>query len=185
MCKNCSFQLKAKFHKFKIGSINALAIYDYDEMVKKLIYQYKGCYDFELKDVFLYRYKFYLKSIYKKYVVVPVPSSEIDDLKRGFNHVDEIYRTLNLEMYYCLKKTSRDKQSNKSSKNRLKIDKLFIGENIEYLYGKKVLLVDDIYTTGSTISKCLEILKKAHPKKIEVLLIAKTTDLKSRTQNEY
>ena len=162
MCKNCSFQLKAKFHKFKIGSINALAIYDYDEMVKKLIYQYKGCYDFELKDVFLYRYKSYLKSIYKKYVVVPVPSSEIDDLKRGFNHVDEIYKTLDLEMHYCLKKTSREKQSNKTSKNRLKIDKLFIG-----------------------ISKCLEILKKAHPKKIEVLLIAKTTDLKSRTQNEY
>ena len=38
---------------------------------------------------------------------------------------------------------------------------------------KKILLIDDIYTTGSTVNECCRILKKANPKKIGVVVLAK------------
>lgn len=38
---------------------------------------------------------------------------------------------------------------------------------------KKILLLDDIYTTGSTVNECCKILKQARPKEIGVLTIAK------------
>ena len=38
---------------------------------------------------------------------------------------------------------------------------------------KKVLLVDDIYTTGNTVNECSRMLKKNGTKRIGVLTIAK------------
>ena len=43
----------------------------------------------------------------------------------------------------------------------------------ERLTNKRILLVDDIYTTGSTVNECSRILKLAQPTKIDVLTIAK------------
>ena len=180
ICENCFREFKAKFKSFRIGSIKCLSIYDYDETIKKLLYTFKGCYDYELKDVFLSRYLTYLKLLYRGYIVVPVPSNKIDDIKRGFNHVVEIYKSLGLPMVDALIKVKNEKQSSKSKKNRLNIDTVIVGQNLEKLYGKKVLIVDDVYTTGATMHKAISVIKEASPKQIKVLVIAKTIDLKDR-----
>ena len=180
LCENCFNEFKAKFIKFKVGTVDALAIYNYDDHIKKLFYTFKGCYDIELKNVFLCRYLPYLKTMYKGYVIVPAPSSKIDDEKRGFNHVVEIYKSLGLPILPVIEKNSADKQSSKSKKKRLNIDKIIEGKNIEILYGKKVLVVDDIFTTGATMFKCVELVKEGHPKGIKVLVVAKTIDLDKR-----
>lgn len=175
--------MNAKFKCFEIGTIKAMAIYDYNETIKKLIYQFKGCYDYELKDVFLFRYVTYLKWKFSDYILVPAPSSKVDDEKRGFNHVIEIYKCLGLEMVDVIKKTSKEKQSDKTSKDRLKVNNILVGHNLEKVRGKKILLVDDIYTTGSTIFRMIEIVKSAKPKDIKVLVIAKTIDLNKRKKH--
>ena len=41
------------------------------------------------------------------------------------------------------------------------------------LKNKNILLIDDIYTTGSTVNECSKMLKQAQPKKIGVLTLAK------------
>ena len=182
MCEDCFRSLKPKFIHFEIGTTNALAIYNYTEVIQKLIYTYKGCYDYELKDVFLTRYIPYLRLMYHGYVLVPAPSSHIDDEKRGFNHVKEIFKSLNLPILDVLRKTKREKQSDKNRKDRLKVKKIIEGFDLEKLYGKKVLIVDDIYTTGATISRIIEIVRSAKPKAIKVLVIAKTIDLDKREE---
>ena len=113
-------------------------------------------------------------------MLVPAPSSEIDDLKRGFNHVVSIYENLSLPILTVLKKKNREKQSDKTHKDRLNINKTIYAEKIEQLRNKKVLIVDDIYTTGSTILRCIELVKRVKPKQIKVLVIAKTIDLNKR-----
>ncbi len=180
LCEKCFSSLKARFINFKIGNINSIAIYDYDDTIKKLIYTFKGCYDYELKDVFLNRYLTYLRIKYAGYVLVPIPSSEIDDQKRGFNHVKEMFSALKLPYIDVLRKNNNEKQSAKSSKDRLNIDNILVEQNINILYGKKVLIIDDIYTTGATMFKAIQLVKKANPKVIKVLVVAKTIDLKKR-----
>lgn len=45
--------------------------------------------------------------------------------------------------------------------------------NNEKIINKKILLIDDIFTTGSTVNECSKILKLAGAKKIDILTIAK------------
>ena len=181
LCEQCFEKLDAKFTSFKVGSIKGTAIYEYNDFVKELIYKYKGCYDYELKDVFLYRYLNYLRILYRGYTLVPAPSFHLDDEKRGFNHVVEIYKSLRLEMLPIITKNKAHKQSSMSYKKRYDVSKILSIKNVE-LKDKKILLVDDIYTTGSTIKSCVELLKKKGAKRIEVLVIAKT---KKKEKQEY
>ena len=44
---------------------------------------------------------------------------------------------------------------------------------LKKIEGKKVILFDDIYTTGSTANECCKILSVANPKQIDVFTIAK------------
>ena len=182
LCEDCFSKFKAKFYKFSLNNINGLAIYDYDENMKDLIYKFKGCYDYELKDVFLTRYLPYLRFMFRGYIIVPAPSYHIDDEKRGFNHVVEIFKTLKLKMCPIISKLKPHKQSEHTSKGRLDIRHvLSIDKNVN-LKGKNILLVDDILTTGSTLFSCVELLKTLHPKRIEILVVAKT---KRKNKKQY
>ena len=182
LCENCFDKFKAKFYRFSIDNIPGMAIYDYDENMKNLIYKFKGCYDYELKDVFLARYLTYLRFMFHGYVIIPVPSYFLDDERRGFNHVIEIFKPLKLKILPIISKTKSHKQSDHSSKERLDITNvLSIDKNVS-LKGKNILLVDDILTTGSTLFSCIELIKNLNPNKIQILVIAKT---KKKSKTKY
>lgn len=178
ICQKCynGFDLINKTEH--INGIEVRYLYYYNDFLKKVIYQFKGCFDIELKDVFLDRLKYILRLIYKGYLLVPVPSYFESDNKRGFNHVEEIFSSLKLNYIKCIKKTKDIKQANLSKKQREKINKVLIIENGEILNGKKILIVDDIYTTGSTLNCCIELVRKYNPKLLKCLVLCKKTSKK-------
>ena len=182
LCEDCFSKMKAKFISFSIDNVPGLSIYEYDDTLKELIYKFKGCYDYELKDVFLSRYINYLRIMYRGYVIIPAPSYYVDDERRGFNHVIEIFKLLKTKILPIISKIKPHKQSNHSAKGRMDITSVLkIDENVS-LKGKNILLVDDIFTTGSTIFSCLQLIKKLHPKNIKILVVAKT---KKKAKQQY
>ena len=52
-------------------------------------------------------------------------------------------------------------------KNAFKVQKQDI------IKGKKIIILDDIYTTGSTVNECSKVLKQAGAKEIFVIIIAR------------
>ena len=165
-----------KFIYFKVSNYEALAIYEYNDELKKLIYLFKGKYDYELRKAFLSRFVTYLKIKYRGYEIVTIPSSKKDDAKRGFNHVMEIAKSLELPIHDILIKTNNVKQSSLSYKDRLNNKNNLAIIDTKTLYGKKVLLLDDVYTSGATILKALNLVKDAQPKAIKILVVSKTPD---------
>ena len=54
ICYKCFLKFKIRNTKFKIEGVEGLILYYYDEFFKDILYRYKGCYDYLLKDVFIY-----------------------------------------------------------------------------------------------------------------------------------
>lgn len=174
VCASCFEAMEPGMKKIKLDRWIGYFLYPYNESIRKMIYDFKGCYDYELSDVFLSRQKEYLKLLFRGYVLIPAPSHESHDKRRGYNHVEEIYKELNLPLLPLIKKTKDVKQSDQHFEDRKKIGSILEMENGECLRGKKVLFVDDILTSGSTVRACLSLIEKEKPKKIRFLVLAKT-----------
>lgn len=183
ICTSCQKELEPKFRFFKVEGYNALAVYDYSEFIKKQIFVYKGCFDYEMKDIFLNLFIKELKFYYSGYKIIPAPSYIKDDETRGFNHVKEVFKELGLKMYPIIEKTSHFKQAEKGAKQREEIKKHLVISNSVDLSKDKVLIVDDIYTTGSTMRAMIKLVEKLHPKEIKILVLAKTKDKSDKKSN--
>ena len=171
---SCQKQMEPKFIRFNVDGYQATSIYDYNPFIKKMIYQYKGCFDYELNKAFIGMFSREIKGRYYHHIVIPIPSFKEEDELRGFNHVFEIFRNLHLNMLDILEKTEKHKQATSTVNARHKVYKYLALKAYPDLHKKKVLLVDDIYTTGSTMKSAINLIEKLNPKRIDILVIAKT-----------
>ena len=173
VCSVCLEKLKPKFINFEIEAVDGLAIYEYDDNIKTILYQLKGCYDIELAPVFLNRFKKELHLLYQGYTLIPAPSYDKDDEKREFRHVEEIFKCINLPIEYAIEKTSPFKQAENSKKERGHIGQYLRLTKPQAITDKKILIVDDVSTTGSTLKALIRLVRSVRPKCIKVLVISK------------
>ena len=146
---------------------------------------------------FLASYNFYMKydefnivnsnckTVYD--YIVPVPSSETKKKKRGYNQVDLFFKNWaysleNIDKPYfvwldCIYKfeTSSDMWSLTHKERHQNIDNAFV-INAEYkdtdFSTKRILIVDDIYTTGATIEAVAKVLRSYNPSRLDALTLA-------------
>ncbi len=137
-------------------------------------YLYKTFSDLILKDEKIFK-------ILKSYdTIIPVPISNKRFKERGYNQSEliakELSKRLNIEMNIenLIKNKNIIEQSKLGKEERIKnIEGVYEIRNLQELENKKIILIDDIYTTGSTVKECAKILKQSKCKKIDVLVIAK------------
>ncbi len=111
-----------------------------------------------------------------------VPMTDNRKKVRGFNQSEEIAnevsKIVNIEVKKFLIKTKDNKHqaglSQKDRLNNLKGTFEFNDEFLSFAKNKNILLIDDVFTTGATLSECSKILKKSKPKSICTLTFAKT-----------
>ena len=178
ICKNCENLLK-KYeinliendyieaeNKSKI-KVKKIFIYRYDGIIRKMLINYKFNDASYLADLFSYLIKNNKKiyDILKTYdIILPVPLHRKRKLERGYNQTELIVKKLGLKYEKdCLVKVKNIKpQSKNNAKNRrIEIKDVFQIQNIEKIRNKKVLILDDIYTTGATANECIKTLSTA------------------------
>ena len=78
-------------------------------------------------------------------------------------------------MNNCIIKTKNIIEQSKLNKEEREknIQGVYKLKNKKLIKNKKILLIDDIYTTGSTVNECSRILTQGQPKKIGILVLAK------------
>jgi ComF family protein len=120
------------------------------------------------------------KSDFADFVLVPVPLERKRMKWRGFNQSEEIAKELAgyLEIplindaLFKIKETLA--QINLTGEEREEnIKGVFSVKNIAKIVRKRILLVDDVYTTGSTMNECARVLKDAGAKEIWGVAVAR------------
>lgn len=174
LCTSCYLELKPSFVHWRWAGVPCLAIYPYRQAFQSMLYLYKGCGDIELAPAFLAHAKALLRLRYWDYVLVAAPSHQEKIEARGFDHIPLVFGGIGKGFCPALIKTKNVKQSDMSKAERKKIKSALAPTSAaKSLKGKKVLLVDDVFTTGSTIKACVGILRSFSPKCIRVLVLAK------------
>jgi ComF family protein len=116
----------------------------------------------------------------ENYILVPVPLAKKKLRSRGFNQSEElakeISKNINIPLILnCLIKTKETQPQMELSKQEREgnIKGVFEITNAEKIKNKKILLVDDVYTTGATMEECAKILKKSGVQKVFGVVVAR------------
>lgn len=156
LCLDCLNKLKIKKNVFYLDELKVTSFYKYDSLFKSLLIQYKECYDEALKEVFLYRLDVYLKLKYFNYEILYVPSSRVKLAERGFNHLKEIFKVLELKEVEGLEMKDDTSQIGKGLDERRRMVNNYVYKGPRH---KRVLIVDDVCTSGSTLLGIYKTLK--------------------------
>lgn len=108
--------------------------------------------------------------------LVPVPLAKKRQTERGFNQAEKLANYLKLApVLNCLKRTRDTKpQFDLSSAERLKnVKNAFIHNSKYIIHSSAVCLIDDVATTGATLSECAKVLKNARAAKVYAICIAR------------
>lgn len=168
--------------------VEHIYFFQYDGLIREQIidykfneesYKYKMLAEFITKNIILNDKNAF--QIIKNYdIIIPVPISKKRLKERGYNQSELIAKQIakatkmRLEADCLYKNKNIIAQSKLSKEQREEnIKGVYSIKNKEKLHGKKVLLFDDIYTTGGTVNECCKIIKEANPNKIGVMTIAK------------
>lgn len=151
-----------KSTKFE-GALDSLtSFYRYNEFKKDLLHQYKFLQDVELSKIFIEDFK---KLKNEKSMIVPIPMHTNKLKERTFSQVDELLRAAQLPFTHVLEKTMNTTQGKKSKQERIHSEILFqINKEVA---GKSIILIDDLYTTGTTLHHAAYVLKQAGATKVE------------------
>ena len=126
-------------------------------------------------------------------LIIPVPLHHKRLCRREFNQAlllaDPIGRHLNISISYTnlVRTTSTPPQTSLSRKNRLKnLRQVFTVRHPAQIQDKRILLVDDVFTTGTTVNECAKTLRRSGSADVFVLTLARTIDqnlIPDRTQS--
>ncbi|MFD1358965.1 ComF family protein [Fictibacillus halophilus] len=151
------------------------SLYVYNDFLKEIIAKMKYRGDAELLKAFypLARSKF--NNITRESLLVPIPLSEERQYERGFNQAEIFAKSFTSNVQHLLKRvTHEEKQSKKTRKDRMvKKNNPFIVNDEDVVKDKTILLIDDVYTTGSTLRYAAKVLKEAGADRISSITLAR------------
>ena len=161
----------------------ARSSFEYQKPIKQLIQKLKFYNKRFYAEVFAdYLAITYFKNMFAPDVITYVPMTEKAKRKRGYNQSEmlakELSKRVNVQVVDCLVKIKETKRQAKLNKaQRMKnLQGAFKVVDKKLVKGKRVLLVDDVLTTGTTVNAVSEKLLKAGATCVDVLTVASVTN---------
>ena len=126
--------------------------------MKDYLHRYKFLHDILLAKVFNKILHEQLKN--ETRLIIPIPMHPENLRLRTFAHIDELLKAANIPFAHHLIKLSTEQQSLKTREERLQTPQLFEVINPAAIKNKSLLIVDDIYTTGTTLNHAKKAMSK-------------------------
>jgi competence protein ComFC len=149
------------------------SLFYYNDFLKEVLATFKYRGDYLLADVFSSYVK--AKLIRSKFdTIIPIPLSAERQYERGFNQAEAIIATAEYKPTHLLKRAHTEKQSKKSRADRIHLPQVFSLMPDAVVKGQNILLVDDIYTTGSTLRHASKVLMEGGATSVVSLTVARS-----------
>ena len=193
LCNKCNNKLKEEY-SFEIDDYQNdtskyfekhYYFFKYKDLIREQILNLK----FKEKPYYFQTITYFLKNMQKSFeklkiydIIIIVPISNERKKERGYNQSELIARQIALlldvpvidNILYKCKNTVPQSTLNKAQREENAKDS-YKAKNCYKIKDKKILLFDDIYTTGSTVNECAKVLVKngVNRKQIGILTVAK------------
>ena len=178
------FRLKKQVRAVYLDNLTALFDYKKNLYIQKLIHLFKYEYCEEVGDIWQNFYKMFLDFNTHYDFIIPVPLHQRRLKERGFNQSEVLANKLYEE--FCIYNSKVILNTRDLKRIRYTTQQIHLGgekraENLQNafawsggdLIGKKILLVDDVYTTGATLNESAKVLKNVGACQVDCLVLAK------------
>lgn len=145
--------------------VNHQAVFTYNTAMEEFFSRYKFLGYYRLHHVF---HKYF--QIEKGYTIVPIPVSKQRFQERGFNQVAALLQQLPFSS--LLEKEEGPAQNTRTRNERLKNKNTFTLK-AKVKVPDKILLVDDVYTTGRTLQHAIAVLKQGGAQEIKTFSLCR------------
>lgn len=188
LCKDCKKKITAveedNYNIYKDGNIKEhFWMFKYEGIIRSKLIDYKfndKSYLFRMFCEMIYNSEKSMQYLAQMDYIIPVPIHKKRYLERGYNQCSliakKVCNKLNVQLLDgILVKSKNIIPQSTLNKNERKLNIRGSYSVKEYfdLSGKKVAIFDDIYTTGSTINECSNVIKSLGCKNIYAFTIAK------------
>lgn len=145
--------------------VNHQAVFTYNTAMEDFFSRYKFMGDYRLHHVFNKYFK-----TERGYTIVPIPVSKQRFQERGFNQVIALLHSLPFSS--LLEKEEGPTQNTRTRNERLKNKNTFTLK-ARVKVPDKILLVDDVYTTGRTLQHAIAVLKQGGAQEIKTFSLCR------------
>ena len=170
----------------KMNGIIVASSYE-NKLLQKIIrnFKYKYIKDlmYPLGNILCQRLEVWNKENFDNYLMIPIPLHKKKQKIRGFNQAELLARAINIKLGIQIEENiiKRIKHTPaqaklsplKRRKNIKNAFKITSNKTKDYFHNKKLLLVDDVCTTSSTLEECAKETSKLCPKEIWSLVLAR------------
>lgn len=183
LCNECNSKLSYVNSKFYLGKTPCYSIFYYNNIMKKLISEFKYKKNFNVGEFFLFLLCEKIKSenISFDYVTF-IPMNKLALKKRGFNQCEylakKIAENTDKKLIDILGKKDGVKEQKTLSRTE-RADNIKDAFYVKYenldINNKRVLLIDDVITSGETLINSVKTLKEYYNIEIFLLTVVKSS----------
>jgi competence protein ComFC len=169
ICQVCSKKFQRADNKEESDILDQItSLYSYTEAMRDYLHQFKFLQDIQLAGVFAQELRSHLPA---NAIIVPIPMHPEKRIERTFAHVDELLKSACVPYSHLLEKIDTMVMGEQSKSQRLAMKPLFALKEGTNIQPKTYIIVDDIYTTGTTLHHAATVLKQAGVARVEAITL--------------